>query len=138
MQKIITNVTTKRVQKTWLLSDSGIEGINAPQNKPFAGTGNPRNEDVCLLSTLNLANRTAAKVGIKKATSGIFILYGTPTEEFNKNEYMMNPGATPKLITSANESNCAPRGEYDFNKRATNPSRKSKHAANIMNTNAPK
>ena len=49
----------------------------------------------------------------------------------------MNPGARPKLITSANESNSAPILEYAFNKRAANPSKKSKTAAKMIKTNAP-
>lgn len=114
-----------------------MDGINAPQNNPFAGTGNPRKEDVCLLSILNFANRKAAKIGIKKARKGTLLPKGTPSEELIRNEYTMNPGAAPKLTTSANESNCAPSGECDLNKRAKNPSRKSKNAANRINMNAP-
>ena len=45
---------------------------------------------------------------------------------------MITPGATPKLTISLNESNCLPIDEVAFNKRATNPSRKSIKAAMII------
>ena len=38
----------------------------------------------------------------------------------------MHAGATPKLTTSARESNCFPNSEETFNSLATNPSKKSK------------
>jgi len=49
---------------------------------------------------------------------------------------MINPGATPKLTTSANESNCLPISEEAFKSLATKPSRKSITAAQPINTDA--
>ena len=42
---------------------------------------------------------------------------------------MINDGATPKETTSDKESSWAPNGEYAFNRRAANPSKKSNMAA---------
>lgn len=42
---------------------------------------------------------------------------------------MINPGANPKEMTSANESSCRPISERTFNTLANVPSRKSKIAA---------
>jgi len=137
VQKITISVIIKKVKKTALLSESGIQGINAPQNKPLAGTGNPKKTEVCRLSTLNLANRIAEKTGIKRAKKGIFVPKERKTVDFERKEYTKNPGASPKLTTSANESNCAPNGEYALINRAINPSKKSKQAANRMKIKAP-
>ncbi len=77
------------------------------QNKALAGVGMPINELVCRSSILNLARRKAEKTGTKN-----------PANENQKGnalsvitEKINTPGATPKLITSANESSSFPIGE---------------------------
>jgi hypothetical protein len=56
-----------------------------------------------------------------------FILSGKPPEkEFLRRLYIIIPGATPKLTTSARLSSSLPITEYAFSNLAENPSRKSK------------
>ena len=43
------------------------------------------------------------------------------------------PGATPEVTISAKESNCLPNSLPTFNKRAANPSKKSKKIPNKIN-----
>ena len=68
---------------------------------------------------LNLANLNAENIGITNATA----LY------CSNNEYIINPGKTPKETISHKESNCLPSSEEDLNNLATKPSKKSNIAA---------
>jgi len=104
---------------------------------PLAGVGKPLKDVVCDVSILNLASLRAAHTGI---TEGIIIaIINKPISpevignEADINWLIINPGATPKLITSARESSSFPNSEYDLSNLADNPSRKSKIIAAIIN-----
>ena len=47
-----------------------MEGISEAQNKPEAGTGKPKKEFDCRVSTLNFAKRSAEKTGKRRAIKG--------------------------------------------------------------------
>ena len=116
--------------------------INADQKMACAGTGSPKKEVVWRVSILNFANRSAEKTGMTNAESSSSLqihdsfhdkLYKSLSIKLNS----IIPGATPKLIASANESSSFPMGEYAFNRRAASPSVKSKKAAMKMAIIAP-
>ena len=101
----------------------------------MAGVGKPIKELVCLSSILNLASLSAENTAIINAKYG---MYGWKiVNDSGKRVYLLSKiktatdGATPKLISSASESNSFPISEYAFYSRAAIPSKKSNIAANI-------
>lgn len=93
------------------------------QNKPFAGTGSPLNPVDFEVSKLKRANLNAAATAKRKAKAAHNFISGC------RRRYSQNAGTTPKLTTSASESNCFPSSEAAPMARATNPSNKSAKAA---------
>ena len=68
-----TNRMTTTVNCVYIENEDaiqGMEGMNDAQNKPDAGTGNPKKEVVRRLSILNFANRKAENTGNRKANKG--------------------------------------------------------------------
>ena len=104
------------------MNNSENENANPAQKIAFAGVGNPIKEDVCRSSKLKIAKRNAEKMGIRNAAKHTYSFMPLA----DKSENTIAPGATPKLTTSANESNSFPNGEYAFKARAAKPSKKSK------------
>lgn len=102
------------------LTDSGKK-TNEVRNIAFAGVGNPINESVCLVSTLNLAKRNADKTAIMRAMYASQLM----SEEESIQRYMTNAGNTPKLTMSASESSSLPIDDDTFKSLAVNPSKKS-------------
>lgn len=110
------------------------------KNSVFAGVGKPIKLFDCLVSILNLANLNPDRTVIKKPTSGqkfrdsITELKSNNSSASRMALYTIIPGTKPKETISAKESNCFPSSEDTFNKRATNPSKKSATAAVKINT----
>ena len=73
---------------------------------------------------LNLANLNATQITYTKQSNQPNL-----PREFNIQKYIMKAGATPKLITSASESNSFPTKEVPFINLATLPSNASNIAA---------
>ena len=114
-----------------------INGILA-QKSALAGVAKPRNPVVCLVSTLNLANRHAEATGTAIAAAGIDHHRDQPPSpryqsrsvgpsSLNTNQ-MIIPGATPNVTISAKLSNCAPSGVPPPKARAASPSNTSNSA----------
>ena len=93
-------------------------------NKACAGVGTPMNESFCRISILNFAKRMAAKTDNDKPSHD-----HCPAPVFINKFLIKIPGNTPKLTTSAKESNSFPIGLETFNILALAPSRKSKTQA---------
>ena len=114
---------------------------NEAQKIAFAGVGNPINDSLWRVSTLNFASRKPEKTGINntvdknKICSELRLKLKSEISETPKNKPVfirlkaMAAGAIPKLIRSASESNSFPISEYAPNARAVIPSRKSNTAA---------
>ena len=92
-----------------------------------------------LLLILNFAKRIAEHIGVSKhsiigdnkRTSVESKRWFVFLRVNNLNRIML--GATPKVIISANESNCFPNSLYAFKIRALSPSRRSKNAPMRIN-----
>jgi len=105
----------------------------------FAGVGNPINDFVWFSSILNFANLKAEKTGIIRAKKGkilkLFIIKELSPDKLI-NLKIIRPGAKPKDIKSANESNSLPISDFIFNNRADIPSKKSNIDANTIKKDA--
>ena len=120
---------------------------NDDQKRAFAGVGRPINEVVWRSSKLNFASRRAEKAAKINATNGSIgctFKQNVPHDAVAKQEVVsavssvkiIVAGATPNVITSANESNSFPIGDDTWSKRATIPSKKSNIAPMIINKKA--
>jgi len=99
------------------------EGI--PQIKrAWAGVGKPIKESFWRMSILNLASLIEANTANNKPVHDQM-----PMPDAASMLFIMIPGNTPKLTTSASESSSFPIGLDTFNNLALNPSRKSKTQA---------
>ncbi len=98
----------------------GMEAVN----NASAGVGSPKNS-VFWSVMLNIARRIAEKSIIIIDRNGRIVLF----DVFCSSLSIMKVGASPKLTTSDRESYCLPNSDVAFNKRAVNPSKKSKIAA---------
>ena len=101
-------------------------------NIPPAGDGTPSKKSSFQDgSTLELTLKRASL----SATQTTYIIERSQPNLPNLSKdqkYIMTAGATPKLITSAKESNSFPTKEVPFNNLATLPSKASKIAAKII------
>ena len=86
-----------------------------------AGVGNPRKSFFWSVM-LKIASRIAEKRIISSARNGKKLLSDVFCSSFS----IIKVGASPKLTTSDKESYCLPNSDVAFNKRAVNPSKKSK------------
>ena len=97
----------------------------------MAGVGTPMKESDCLVSRLNLANRTAeATVIINGKCPNMMEVISVGLREnggLDKHSLQpISPGTKPKDTMSAMESNSLPKSELAFSRLAANPSKKSK------------
>jgi len=109
-------------------------------NMPAAGMGKPLNPTCNVVSKLYLARRNAPAQGkIKAGMKNKNEVERPPSfcaKDIRKNSNTIIAGATPKLTTSASESNCFPISDEACINRAIKPSRKSMRAAIPMNKEA--
>src|SRR3546814_11694145 len=93
-----------------------------------AGVGRPIKLVFCRSSTLKRARRSAENT-VKRKAAKTHSLPDCGKSPGCNNLKTTNPGTSPKLIISANESSSFPIGDQAFNARAENPPKKSKNAA---------
>ena len=110
----------------WYEIIKGSEAIK----RPLAGVGTPIKDSDWRVSMLNLAKRKAEKTTISPRPIYAFQI---SCEALWISTNNIEAGKSPKVITSASESNSLPMGEEELSSRATKPSKKSKTPPAINN-----
>ena len=96
------------------------------QRSDPAGVGSPQNSTVCVSSMLNLARRSAENAVRTNTPYPSSQAAGRQQGSVCRQTCQSTAaGASPEVMTSANESSCTPIAEDECNRRATKPSKKS-------------
>lgn len=94
------------------------------QRSDPAGVGSPQNSTVCVSSMLNLARRSAENAARTNTPYPSFQASGSQQGSVCRQTCQSTAaGASPEVMTSANESSCTPIAEGECNRRATKPSK---------------